>query len=287
MAATSRDMKMVYASQLADLGQADSAIAQVKALLKGTPDDRQVYISLAQMYARLKRWPDADEALSKADGLSNKQEDKEYINFLRASNLERQKKYDQAEDLFRKVLANDPQNAVTLNYLGYMLADRNMKLDEALTLIKKAIELEPASGAYLDSLGWAYFRMGKYDLAEESLLKASQKIGTDPTVQDHLGDLYQKTGRLKLAAAHWERALNEWNKTVAAEVDNDDVLKCRRNLNPPRSSWRKTILRASSKLRMSGGQSGPPPQDCKIAGLPAGLAPAPIFHFLQHITLEW
>jgi len=127
-------------------------------------------------------------------------------------------------------LANDPQNAVTLNYLGYMLADRNMKLDEALTLIKKAIELEPASGAYLDSLGWAYFRMGKYDLAEESLLKASQKIGTDPTVQDHLGDLYQKTGRLKLAAAHWERALNEWNKTVAAEVDNDDVAKVQKKL---------------------------------------------------------
>jgi tetratricopeptide (TPR) repeat protein len=225
-----RDMKMVYASQLADLGQADTAVAQVKALLKGTPDDRQVYINLAQMYARLKRWTDADEALTKADGLSNKPEDKEYINFLRASNLERQKKYDLAEELFRRVLANDPQNAVTLNYLGYMLADRNMKLDEALTLIKKAIELEPASGAYLDSLGWAYFRMGKYDLAEESLLKASQKIGTDPTVQDHLGDLYQKTGRLKLAAAHWERALNEWNKTVAAEVDNDDVAKVQKKL---------------------------------------------------------
>jgi len=30
-------------------------------------------------------------------------------------------------------------------------------------------------------------------------------------------------GRLKLAAAHWERALDEWNKTVAAEVDNDNV----------------------------------------------------------------
>ena len=110
------------------------------------------------------------------------------------------------------------------------MISRLKKLDEALTLIKKAIELEPASGAYLDSLGWAYFRMGKYDLAEESLLKASQKIGTDPTVQDHLGDLYQKTGRLKLAAAHWERALNEWNKTVAAEVDNDDVAKVQKKL---------------------------------------------------------
>jgi tetratricopeptide (TPR) repeat protein len=225
-----RDMKMVYASQLADSGQPDKALAQVKAMLKGAPEDRQVYLNLAQMYSRLKRWPEADEALTKADGLSDKPEDKEYVIFLRASNFERQKKYEQAEELFRKVLASNPQNAVTLNYLGYMLADRNVKLDEALSLIKKAIELEPASGAYLDSLGWAYYRLGKYDLAEDSLLKASQKIGTDPTVQDHLGDLYQKTGRLKLAAAHWERALNEWNKTIAAEVDQDDVAKVQKKL---------------------------------------------------------
>jgi tetratricopeptide (TPR) repeat protein len=225
-----RDMKMVYAAQLADLGQPEKAVAQVKALLKGNAEDRQVYLNLAQMYSRLKRWPEADEALTKADGLSDKPEDKEYVTFLRASNFERQKKYEQAEDLFRKVLVSNPQNAVTLNYLGYMLADRGVKLDEALSLIKKAVELEPASGAYLDSLGWAYYRLGRYDMAEESLLKASQKIGTDPTVQDHLGDLYQKTGRLKLAAAHWERALNEWNKTVAAEVDLDDVAKVQKKL---------------------------------------------------------
>jgi tetratricopeptide (TPR) repeat protein len=225
-----REMKMVYAAQLADLGQPEKGLAQVKTLLKGTGEDRQVYITLSQMYSRLKRWPDAEEALNKAEGLSDKPEDKEYVVFLRASNFERQKKYEQAEELFRKVLAGNPQNAVTLNYLGYMLADRGVKLEEALSLIKKALELEPASGAYLDSLGWAYYRLGKYDMAEESLLKASQKISTDPTVQDHLGDLYQKTGRLKLAAAHWERALNEWNKTVAAEVDQDDVAKVQKKL---------------------------------------------------------
>ena len=55
-------------------------------------------------------------------------------------------------------------------------------------------------------------------------------MGSDPTVQDHLGDLYQKTGRLKLAAAHWERALNEWNKTVAAEVDQDDLARVSKKL---------------------------------------------------------
>jgi len=221
---------MVYASQLADMGQVDAGLDQVKSLLKGNADDRDVYINLAQMYTRLKRWPEAEAALDKAAQLSTKDEDKEYVEFLRGSTYERQKKYEQAEETFRKVLATDPQNAAVLNYLGYMLADRGTKLDEALIMIKKAVELEPANGAYLDSLGWAYYRLGKYELAEDNLMKASQRLGTDPTVQDHLGDLYQKTGRLKLAAAHWERAVNEWNRTVSAEVDTDSLMQVTQKL---------------------------------------------------------
>src|SRR5437762_11176135 len=100
-----------------------------------------------------------------------------------------------------------------------MLADRGTRLDEALQYIKRALDVDPQNGAYLDSLGWAYYKMGNYDLAEENLRKASEKIGNDATVQDHLGDLFNKTGHIKLAAAHWERALEEWNKSVSAEVD--------------------------------------------------------------------
>src|SRR5579863_3613855 len=225
-----RDLKMAYAAQLSDMGQSDEALRQVKAMLKGTPEDRDVYVRLAQMNSRLRRWQDAEEDLDKAAQLSTKEEDKEYVDFLRASNYERQKKYDQSEQLFRKLLATDPQNATVLNYLGYMLADRGVKLDEALIMIKKAVELDPANGAYLDSLGWAYFRLGKYDLAEENLSRAAQHMGTDPTVQAHLGDLYQKTARLKLAAAHWERAIQEWNKAVAAEVDTDEMAKVQKDL---------------------------------------------------------
>jgi len=226
----SRRLKMVYASQLADMGQPDEGLQQVKSLLKGTPDDREVYVNLANMYNRLKRWQDADAALDKAEQLSIKPEDKENIAFLRAAALERQKKYDQAEELFRKILTTSPDNAAVLNYLGYMFADHGTKLDEALGMIKKAVDLEPANGAYLDSLGWAYFKLGKYDLAEDNLTKASQHMGADPTVQEHLGDLYQKTGRLKLAAAHWERALQEWNKTVAPEIDQEEQAKVQKKL---------------------------------------------------------
>ncbi|MGA3104642.1 MAG: tetratricopeptide repeat protein [Terriglobales bacterium] len=228
---SSRDLKMVLASQQADMGDADKALKDVRAMLKGDADDRQVYIALAQMNTRLRRFPDAEQALDKAEQLSTKPEDKEYVWFLRGSTFERDKRYPEAEEQFKKVLASDPEHASTLNYLGYMLADQNTKLEEALGYIKRAVDLDPANGAYLDSLGWAYFRLGKYEQAEDNLLKASQRINTDPTVHDHLGDLYQKTGRLKLAATNWERALTEWNRTIAAEVDPADQARVQKKLD--------------------------------------------------------
>ncbi len=216
-----RELRMVLDAQLADTGDPEKPLADVRSLLKGAPEDRDVYLRLAIMYTRLHRWSDAEEALNKAEKLSTKAEDKEYVYFLRGSTYEREKKYDEAEAEFKKILAANPQSAAALNYLGYMNADRDVRLEESLNYIKLAVSLEPTNGAYLDSLGWAYFKLGKYDLAEENLNKASLRMGSDPTVQDHLGDLYQKTGRLKLAAAHWERAVEEWNKTIASEQDSD------------------------------------------------------------------
>jgi tetratricopeptide (TPR) repeat protein len=230
-----RDLRMVLDAQRADTGEADQALADVRTLLKGGPEDREVYLRLAIMNTRVKRWQDAEDALAKAEQLSPKADDKAYVSFLRGDLLQRQKKFDDAEAEFRKVLnevsPTDPQSAATLNYLGYMNADRGVKLDESLNYVKQALVLEPNSGAYLDSLGWVYFKLGKYDLAEESLTKAVLHMSSDPTVQEHLGDLYQKTGRLKLAAAHWDRAVQEWNKTVPAEVDGEAFAKVQQKLD--------------------------------------------------------
>jgi tetratricopeptide (TPR) repeat protein len=225
-----RALQLVAASQRADMGNSGPAIAQVKSMLKGIPEDRDIYIALSQMYSRVKDWPQAEASIDKAMELSTKPEDKDYVNFVAGSIYERQKKYDLAEEYFHKVLASDPKNAQALNYLGYMLADRGLRLEDALGYIRKAVALDPQNGAYLDSLGWVYYRMGNYDLAEDNLRRASEKIGSDPTVQAHLGDLYQKTGRLKLATAHWQRALDEWNKTVPAEVDTEEVAKVQKDL---------------------------------------------------------
>jgi len=230
-----RDLRMVLDAQLADMGEFDQAVTDIRAMLKGGPEDHDVYIRLGIIYTRAKRWSDAEQALSKAEQVSGKPEDKAYVEFLRGDLYQRQKLFDQAESEFRKVLAStspsDPQAAATLNYLGYMNADRGVKLEESLSFIKQALSLEPNNGAYLDSLGWVYYKLGKFDLAEESLNKAAVHMGSDPTVQEHLGDLYQKTGRLKLAAAHWDRAVQEWNKTVPAEQDQEAFAKVQQKLD--------------------------------------------------------
>jgi tetratricopeptide (TPR) repeat protein len=228
------DLKLMLASELADEGKADEGITMAKGLLDNSDKDRLVWLTVAQIETRLHRWKDADDALNKADPLSTKKDDKVYVLFLRGASAERQKHYEPAEGYFRQALALDPSNAMVLNYLGYMLADKGKNLTEALQLIRKAVEEEPMNGAYLDSLGWAYFKLGQYELAEENLRQAVERDQTDPTMHEHLGDLYEKTGRIRLAAAQWELSLSEFAKSVPADVEPGDLSKVEKKLENAR-----------------------------------------------------
>ena len=82
------------------------------------PIDRDIYISIAQIYEQAKRFDDAEQAIQKAIEIKPEPEDQEYALFVQASIFERQKKYEQAEEIFKKVLSVDPLNASASNYLG-------------------------------------------------------------------------------------------------------------------------------------------------------------------------
>ncbi len=229
-----KSVQLMLAGQLADTGKPEEGIKLAKAQLRGDPGDREVDLVLAQIYTRLRRWKEAGDEIDAAEALSTKQDDKIYIYFLRGALDERQKHYDSAEEQFRKILAIDPNNSMTLNYLGYMLGDRGVRLDDALAMVQKAVQLDPQNGAYLDSLGWVYFKMGQYALAEANLRKASERLGKDPAVHDHLGELYEKTGRLKMAASQWEQSLQEYARTVPADAEPGDVSKVQKKLDTAR-----------------------------------------------------
>jgi len=232
-----QSVQLMYAGQLADTGKAEEGIALAKSQLsaKGNEaDDREVHLSMANIYIRLKRWADANTELNAGEALSTKPEEKLYVYFLRGTLADRQKQYDSAEANFKKALTIDPQNATILNYMGYMLADRGVRLSEALTMIRKAVELDPQNYAYLDSLGWVYYKSGQYALAEENIRKANERNSGDPTIHDHLGEVYEKTGKLKLAVAQWERSLTEYGRSLPSDADPEDVAKVQHKLDNAR-----------------------------------------------------
>jgi tetratricopeptide (TPR) repeat protein len=228
------DLKLMLAGALVEQGKNDEALNMTKALLDNSDSDRQVWMKLGQFYTEMRRWKDAEDAYAKATPLSVKPDDRVYLLFLKGALAERQKHYEPAEQLFRQALDLDPNNAATLNYLGYMLADKGVRLPEALKLIHKAVDLEPMNGAYLDSLGWAYFKLGQYEEAEVNLVQAAGRDQTDPTVHDHLGELYEKTGRIRLAAAQWELSIAEYAKSASTDIEPGEVAKVQRKLESAR-----------------------------------------------------
>ena len=218
-----RGLVVTYAILLGEKGQLDEADKVLRGLLKGTDEDEDVYLDLAQVQERGKRYADAEQSALKAQELANEPAEKETAAFMLGAIYERQKKYDVAETQFKKALDLDPKNAAALNYYGYMLADRGVRLEEATSLIRKALEQEPGNGAYLDSLGWAYYKQNKLAEAEEYLKKAVDRNGDDPTILGHLGDVYAKMGRMQRAEALWEKALAEWQKALPADYEADKV----------------------------------------------------------------
>src|SRR5262249_9747099 len=124
----------------------------------------------------------------------------------------------------------DPDNPTVNNDLGYTWADRNKNLDQAEAMVRKALEMdrrrkvgdERAQGAdgedgdraaYVDSLGWVLYRKGDLAGARRELERASKAPdGDDPTIWDHLGDVYQRLGMAGQARQAWQTAAHYYER---------------------------------------------------------------------------
>jgi len=227
-----RGLKMLRAQVLGESGRVEEANQALKALLEDKAEDREVLLAMAQVNERAKRYPQAEQAVAAAARYASRKDEKEFVYFLWGSILERQKKYDAAEEQFKLALAANPNSAMTLNYFGYMLADRGLRLEEARKYIEAALDHDPNNGAYLDSMGWVYYQLNRLDQAEQYLLRAIQRVPHDATILDHLGDVYYKTGRLHEASLQWQRALSEAQRPSPSDTDpQEDIAKIQKKLD--------------------------------------------------------
>ncbi len=120
---------------------------------------------------------------------------------------DKQGRADEAVEQMKKVIAIDPEHADALNYVGYTYADKGIHLDEAERMIKKALEKKPDNGYIIDSLGWLYYKKGLIEEAATCLEKAASIVPEDPTILEHLGDIYLEMDDPQKALEVYERSL--------------------------------------------------------------------------------
>jgi Flp pilus assembly protein TadD len=106
-----------------------------------------------------------------------------------------------------KAYALAPDQAIVLNHLGYSMLARRENLPEATRLIESASKLRPDDAAITDSLGWAKFVGGDAATAVKLLERASAGEPGEPTINEHLGDVYWALGRRIEARYAWRAAL--------------------------------------------------------------------------------
>ncbi len=213
---------------LQQLKKYDEAIAAFKEAVTLAPDDPVRDVLLIQGYSAAGRHKDAVDAAEKA---RVKFPQESSIVYQLGAALDRAGKRDEAEKMFRTIIAGDPLDAGALNYLGYMLAEHgpSSNLDEAIALIQRALKVDPDNPSYLDSLGWAYVQQGKLDLADAPLSTAAGKLPTNSVIQEHLGDLREKQNRRADAIAAWQKAL-------AGDGDSIDRSKVQKKIDAARKS---------------------------------------------------
>ncbi len=217
----SEDATVTLALLYGEKSDPADGIRLLEGLLSGTDADAEIYLDIAQIEARGKKYADAERAATKAEQLAHGPEEQQSAWTMLGGIYQVQKKYDEAERQFRRALQANPNNAEVLNNFGYMLADRGVRLQEATSMIEQALKEQPSNGAYLDSLGWAYYKQNKLGEAEQYLRKAVEREGRDPTILSHLADVYLRLGQNEQAAAFFERSLAEWQKVLPADYEPD------------------------------------------------------------------
>ncbi len=176
----------------------------LKSFVKSEPQNIEVYGYLGQLYYSQKKFDKAIEQFERILTIEPKNAEVMYLlGSLYLDKNERQK----AVDLFAKSIEIDPDHDGSLNSLGYIYAEDNVKLDEALEFVQRAVKIAPDNGAYLDSLGWIYYKKGMYDEALSHLEKADSYL-KDPTIYDHLGDVYYEMNQPEKAKKYWRMSLD-------------------------------------------------------------------------------
>ena len=106
----------------------------------------------------------------------------------------------------------NPDSGALANNLGYQYADMGVNLARAEELIRQALADRPALHIE-DSLGWVFYKQGRLREAGALFQQLLPRIAAgameqSSVVYDHAGDVYYRLGWKDLAAENWAKAMD-------------------------------------------------------------------------------
>jgi Flp pilus assembly protein TadD len=203
------------------VGEGDASVPPVPVVF----DDFTNYLFISHLYNEARRGSDARTAADQAYNAAGTEDRRQLAKLTIATSQQVAGDFTGAETTLRAILRQTPGNPIALNNLGYFLLERKERVPEAVILIQKALKIDPTNPSYLDSLGWANFMLGNMEEAERNLRNAARIDYASTTIQEHLGDVYNKLGKADQAKSLWQRALD-------LATNDADAARIRAKLGP-------------------------------------------------------
>jgi tetratricopeptide (TPR) repeat protein len=182
----------------------DEAKIQFKEALSLSPKDPRILRAYILTLGRLGE-KQAAENVAKALYLMIPNSEGEA--WLYASTLEANDHNEQAEQVYRDMLTNKPDNALALNNLAYLLSERN-ELKEAEALARKANDIKKGNASLLDTLGWILYKQHNYSGAVGVFNQAIKAGPESANLFYHRGAALQANGNKEAARADLGKALS-------------------------------------------------------------------------------
>jgi tetratricopeptide (TPR) repeat protein len=160
--------------------------------------------------------------------------------FAAALQHHRQHQMAQAEQLYRQILALDPNHVDALHMLG-VLAYQAGRAEAAVDLIGRAIALNGANPSFHNNIGEALRYLGRFDEATAHFSKATE---LDPDAAEghmNLGNAFRQQGELERAIICYRRALELRADYAEAHMNLGVALMGQGKSNEAAAHYRKAL----------------------------------------------
>ncbi len=158
----------------------------------------------------------------------------------------RQKRYDDATQLYRRILKEQPHNTLVLNNLATVLAEQPQKRAEAIQIIDKAIKDLGPKGTLLDTKGWILVLEDKPAEGVKLLAEAATGPAGDPRFDFHLAVAYDRLDDPEKAKTAFDKAINGGlEEQLLMETDTKELKQLKDKLS--KQSWDKSQAELNTK----------------------------------------